>query len=435
MTERQGITIASLYIENVKAVKAVRIEPTAHGLTVIGGKNAQGKTSILDAIAWTLGGKKYQPSQPKRADAIGNPAIKLTLSNGLVVERRGVNSSLTVIDPSGQRAGQTLLDSFVGELALNLPKFLAASTREKSETLLRVIGVGAELMRLDAAEKATFDERRVIGQIADSKAKHAAELPEYPDAPTEQASASALIAQIQDRQRQRAHLELLESKVTCAKSDVAELRKLLFAAETRLEALSAELTTAQNDATQCTPDAIAALEQQLRNVETINSHVAANQQKRHATDDTQQYRAQYDAKTAVLEAIRAERLALLANATLPLPGLMVTDGELTYNGQRWDCMSAGEQLRVGTAIVRALNPKCGFVLIDKLEQMDLDTLREFAGWLETEGLQCIATRVSTGDECSIIIEDGLPQGQTYSEVVTGEGTLIATDKPTEYGEF
>ena len=69
-------------------------------------------------------------------------------------------------------------------------------------------------------------------------------------------------------------------------------------------------------------------------------------------------------------------------------------------------MSASEQLRVATAIVRKLNPECGFVLLDKLEQMDSETLAEFGDWLEEQGLQAIATRVSSGDECQIIIEDG-----------------------------
>ena len=81
-----------------------------------------------------------------------------------------------------------------------------------------------------------------------------------------------------------------------------------------------------------------------------------------------------------------------------------------YKGQKWDNMSGSDQLKVSTAIVRKLNPECGFVLIDKLEQMDLDTLQEFGQWLEAEGLQAIATRVSTGDECSIIIEDGYSTG-------------------------
>ena len=61
---------------------------------------------------------------------------------------------------------------------------------------------------------------------------------------------------------------------------------------------------------------------------------------------------------------------------------------------------------MAAAIVRKLNPDCGFVLLDKLEQMDNVTLQEFGQWLEQEGLQAIATRVSTGDECSVIIEDG-----------------------------
>ena len=56
-----------------------------------------------------------------------------------------------------------------------------------------------------------------------------------------------------------------------------------------------------------------------------------------------------------------------------------------------------------------------FCAADKLEQMDMDTLKEFGMWLEAEGLQAIATRVSTGEECSIIIEDGYVTGQ---EMVT-----------------
>ena len=96
---------------------------------------------------------------------------------------------------------------------------------------------------------------------------------------------------------------------------------------------------------------------------------------------------------------------------MPLPDLSVKEGELIYRGQKWDNMSGSDRLKVSTAIVRKLNPKCGFVLLDKLEQMDIQTLNEFGQWLEQEGLQAIATRVSTGDECSIIIEDGYVKEQ------------------------
>lgn len=121
-----------------------------------------------------------------------------------------------------------------------------------------------------------------------------------------------------------------------------------------------------------------------------------------------EYKRQYDGFTVEIENLREEILNLLNNASLPLPELSVNEqGELTYKGFTWGDMSGSEQLKVATAIVRKLNPNCGFVLIDKLEAMDVETMKEFGEWLEAEGLQAICTRVSTGDECQIIIEDGM----------------------------
>ena len=108
-----SVKINSLEIENVKRVKAVSMEPSENGLTVIGGRNGQGKTSVLDAIAWALGGERNRPGNAKRDGAAGDPALRVELSNGLVVERRGAKSALKVTDPSGARSGQTLLDGFV----------------------------------------------------------------------------------------------------------------------------------------------------------------------------------------------------------------------------------------------------------------------------------------------------------------------------------
>ena len=110
--------------------------------------------------------------------------------------------------------------------------------------------------------------------------------------------------------------------------------------------------------------------------------------------------------TIKLQDVRQAKMELLNGADLPLEGLSVADGELTFEGFKWDGMSGADKLKVATAIVRKLKPECGFVLMDKLEQMDLDTLKEFGEWLEGEGLQVIATRVSKGEECQIIIEDG-----------------------------
>src|SRR5690625_710337 len=108
--------------------------PTVDGLYVAEVKYKQGKKSILDAIAWSLGGNKYRPSQATREGSVIPPNLKVTMSNGLVVERRGKNSDLKVIDPNGEKAGQQLLNSFVEELAIDLPKFMNSSNKEKARS-------------------------------------------------------------------------------------------------------------------------------------------------------------------------------------------------------------------------------------------------------------------------------------------------------------
>lgn len=405
--------ITSFEIENVKRVKAVALAPSENGLTVIGGRNGQGKTSVLDAIAWTLGGDKYRPSGAHREGSVLPPSLRIELSNGLVVERKGKNSDLKVIDPQGNRAGQTLLNEFIEQLALDLPKFMAATAKEKANTLLRIIGVGEQLYQLEQQEQTLYNQRHAIGQIADQKKKFALELPDYPDAPRELVSASELIKQQQDILARNGQREQWRQEQDRISGKIMQLQDEIESAERRLSELRAQLVEWQEKdrAAQKTPnemqmESTAELERSIADVEAVNVRVRANLDKEKAEEDAKDYQAKYDAMTNQITALRDQRMALLRGADLPLPGLSVEDGELTYNGAKWDCMSGADQLRVATAIVRRLNPKCGFVLIDKLEQMDTVTLQEFAAWLEGEGLQAIATRVSLGEECAVIIEDG-----------------------------
>lgn len=407
------VKINQLEIENVKRIKAVQLEPSENGLTVIGGNNNQGKTSVLDTIAWALGGDRYKPSNPIRDGSLVPPRIKLTLSNGLVVERTGKNSTLKVTDPSGLRSGQQLLNEFVDEMALNLPKFMAQSNQEKADTLLRIIGIGHTLNQLQQQEKELYNQRHTIGQIADQKTKYAKELPFYPDMPMEIVSAFDLIQRQQailvrngENQRKRMLADELERRCAQMSNEMYELECRLDNLRNEYITAKADLDTARKTAEQLHDESTAELEQDIANVERINIKVRSNMDREKAEQDATHYKMQYEALTDKLEEVRKQKRDLLSGAALPLEGLSVEDGELTYHGKKWDGMSASDQLRVSTAIVRSLNPQCGFVLLDKLEQMDLQTLREFGQWLEAQNLQAIATRVSTGGECAILIEDG-----------------------------
>ena len=350
------VKIIELEAENIKRVKAVQIVPALNGLTIIGGDNNQGKTSVLDAIAWALGGDKYRPETAQREGANTPPRLHVNLSNGLVVERRGKNSALTVSDPSGRKGGQQLLNEFVEQLALDLPRFMNMNDREKADTLLKIIGVGDRLAAFDREIRALYDRRTTIGQIAEQKKHFAEEQVEYYDAPDEPVSVSELIRSQQEilarngeNQRKRERAAQLAQHVKDLQERVDSLAAQLQQASEQCANAMKDLETAQKSAEDLQDESTAELEASIRDAEEINRKVRANLDKARAEDEARSYADQYKALTDSIDAKRQERRALLDGADLPLPGLSVDDGALTYQGKRWGDMSGSDQLRVATA--------------------------------------------------------------------------------------
>lgn len=430
--QQETIKINSLELENVKRVKAVKLEPTASGLTVVGGKNNQGKTSVLDAIAWALGGAKYKPSQAQREGSLVEPQLHIELSNGMVVERLGKNGTLKVTDPSGQKGNQSLLDGFISQFALDLPKFMEADKNTKAKILLQIIGVGDKLSAFDKQESELYNRRTEIGRIADQKKKYADEMVQWDGVPEEIVSAAELIQQQQEilarngrNQELRNQVNNLEAQKTLLEQRIEEAQKTLNAMHEQFAELMEKLSIANTNAKDLCDESTAELETSIANIDSTNAKVRDNLNKQQAQAEAEEYKLQYGDLTTQLEEVRKARMELLNGVEMPLQNLSVDNGELVYKGQHWDNMSGSDQLKVATAIVRKTNPKCGFVLLDKLEQMDIDTMNEFGHWLQENNLQAIATRVSTGDECSIFIEDG------YSVDKEGNKTADTFEKPAE----
>lgn len=444
----EPVKISSLELENVKRIRAVQIQPTADGLTVIGGRNGQGKTSVLDAIAWALGGNKLRPDNPNRDGGATPAKMRVELTNGIVVERRGKNGTLYVTDATGMKGTQKLLNEFLSVLALNLPAFLGGSDKDRATALLQTLGIDEQLAALDGQIRSAYQQRRSLGAEAKRMRGYADKLPSHEDAPDEPVCVAELVQQQQEilarngeNQKKRDDLVRLEWACQSTKQRIVQVDGSIKAAQDQLDAYVrdaqariarmqveyedqktklteqlADLEVAQKTAEQLQDESTAEIEASIANVEAINAKVAENQRKAEAERMVAAAEQEYADADATIEGLRERRMALLDGAPLPLPGLSVDeDGRLTYNSQTWGDMSSSEQLRVATAIVRATKPDCGFVLLDKLEQMDSQTLAEFGAWATSEGLQVIGTRVSTGDECTIVIEDGMVEDAPTSE--------------------
>lgn len=271
-----SMKINRLEIENVKRIKAVKIEPRESGLTLIGGNNNQGKTSVLDSIAWALGGERLKPSQATREGSVIPPNLHIVMNNGLIVERKGKNSALKVTDPNGNKSGQQLLNEFVEQLALDLPKFMESSGKEKAKILLQIIGVGDQLINLEKEEKELYQERLYVGRTADQKEKFAKEQPYFPEAPKDLVSPSNLIRQQQEilarngeNQRKRENLHKLEQEYQKINDDLSEL----LAKQKRIEE---DLRIAKLSAADLQDESTAELEASISNIEEINRKVRAN---------------------------------------------------------------------------------------------------------------------------------------------------------------
>ena len=318
--------------ENVKRIKAVKVKPAANGLTIIGGKNNQGKTSVLDSIAWALGGNKYKPSEPKRDDSVIPPTLHIVLNNGLIVERKGKNSDLKVIDPNGEKAGQELLNEFIETFALDLPKFMESSSKEKAKILLNIIGIGDTLFELERKEKEIYNERLTIGRIADKKKKYAEEQVYYTDAPRDLVSPKELVMKHQEilvrngeNQKKRDLVIHYNAERNKWANKVDQLRTQLDEALMQLKQAESDLTTASKTAEQLHDESTEELEKSIANIDEINRKVRANLDKEKAEEDAKEYASQYNYLTSQLDNIRKEMELLLNNAELPLDDLSISE--------------------------------------------------------------------------------------------------------------
>ena len=407
------VTIAHLEVDDVKRVRAVRMTPGAKGLTVIGGNNAQGKSSVIDAIMAALLGDKYRPTDPIRQGADAGE-VRVSLSNGIEVVRKftGKGSYLKVTDPAGKAAGQTLLNGLLAELALNLGKFMRSEDEQKAKTLLQVIGV--DLQPFEEKLRRLEQERLLKGRERDKAKGHAESLPYHEGLGVEPMDGAGMVRQMEQALQHNAKVrqvreeaEMLAYKRDKAQQRVDEMRKALAAAESELAELIERAKLAADSAAKASPVDTTTLKVQLEEIDAHNAKVRDNAGREAAFAQAEALGEEYRALQGEIERVRAELKALLDAHPLPLDGLEIADGELRYQSRAWDCMSGAERLRVATAVCHLVNPRCGFVLLDGLEQLDVPTLQEFGSWLEARGLQAIGTRVGTGGECSLVIEDGM----------------------------
>ena len=418
--------ITGLKLENVKRIKLVEIQPAENGLTIIGGNNGEGKTSVLDGIAYALGGESFRPSALTNGD--GNAYIRVDIGD-YTVERKGKNAELRITDRNGMKGGQKMLNEIVGKFALDLSKFMNANDQEKTKLLLKMFPELETMLDEYKRESEQLRGKRtdINRDIVRMQAQYDM-MPFHSDVPEAEIQVSDLIEQLnaesqkeKDLEEKRRNAEAISCNLKAMEEQYNSMTDTLESLRSQIKTLEANIQANVTSAKQmleqkrilaeeienAPASRRAEITEQINHASAINDKILQNRNRKSALANLEALRKESETLTSNIDEIESRRKATLQKADLPLPELSITDeGELLYHNQKWDCMSGAERLKVATAICMEAKPECGFVLIDGLEAMDGKTLDEFSRFLAEKNMQGIGTIVGENERATIILEDG-----------------------------
>lgn len=445
--------IIRLTAENVKRLSVVEITPSGN-LVVIGGRNGQGKTSVLDSIMYALGGGESLPSKPVRR---GEDKAVVELDLGDLVVRRTFTATggtqLVVMNKEGvkQTSPQAILDDLVGRLSFDPLAFTGQSAKERSETLRALVGLDFSAKELEKTR--IFNERTIVNREAKSLEGQVAGIAAVPDAPnTEQSTASILEEQQQaakansDNEAKRRGAGLAVTAVKEAQERVAVQKDDCHYTRNEIARMQSKLTqqegllgryeqevidaaeksaVAQAEVAKLVDVDLAPFRQRLLDVETSNSKFRKNKLRAEFVDKLRVKAKESDDLTKKLDAIDKEKRNAITAAKYPVEGLSIGEtGDVLFNGLPFEQGSTAEQLRVSVAIGLALNSKLRVLLVRRGSDLDEESLKMVADMAATAGAQIWLERVGEDGATSVVIEDGHVKASAVAELNQAE--LVTT---------
>lgn len=413
MGDKKTLHVVELRAENFKRLTAVQI-PIGEGVTEITGRNAQGKSSVLDAVWAALGGKDACPSKPIRE---GEKSATITLDLGdLVVTRKWTaddKTTLTVTSKEGAKfsSPQAMLDKLVGQMSFDPLAFGRLEPKQQGETLRKLAGLDFTAHAAARAQK--YAERTEINRTAQNLAGQLAGMPDPgPDAPDEPQSLAELAAKlkasrltIKANAEAKLALQRMEIESTDLVDSIAGLKREIERKEAQLADLRPKLAAEHERCAKLVDPNVDEIEQEIEQLETRNIAANRKQKRKEKAAELAAVKERADAITKAIDALDASKAEQLAAAKFPVEGLSVDDNGATFRGLPLEQASSAEQLRVGLAIAAALNPTLRVVLVRDGSLLDDDGLKLVAEWAQRESMQVLLERVGKGIG-GVVIEDG-----------------------------
>ncbi len=446
--------IAAVEIHDYKRIRDVVIRPDADAVWVLlGGANAQGKTSVLDALEALLGGKDALISDPVRHGAEraeiraklqpDGDAPALTVRR--VVDPDG-SSKLELRDDMGAvKSPQAVLDRLVGARFIDPLSFLRLKAPEQRAKLLELIDKDGEIAKLDARRDRLFTRRTEVAREVKRTAGALASMPEVViGEPIDVAALASEQRQLAEAIRthdrtvvelsnRRRDLEASRVVVSDIEKQIAKLtaqlpvaRETTSAYESQYNAaVSAEKTLAAST----NPDRERAIHAEIRQAAQHNERVAAGRaardQRAKLAGEHAHHQLEHDTLESQIYDIDRAKDDRLRDASLPVEGLGITKDGVTFKGAPLTSASGAERMCVAIAVAAAAQPQLRDVWIRDAAILDDDTMAEVARMAKETGIRPWLERVLTRDAGVIEIRDGrVVDVDTRAAEALGQGSLF-----------
>jgi len=406
--------IINLKINNIKGLKAVDITP-AGNIVMLTGKNGAGKTSVIDAIMYALGGKGAHEEKPVRAgEAFGS--IRIDLGDMLVIQTIEADGKSKLIvenkrDNSIYKSPQALLDGFVGKLSFDPLKFIEATHAEQAKTLKGLLGIETQWDELEAQRKAAYDERTAINRDV-KRLKAQTDSIQLPAACPEAAvDISALQMELNDAHQKNDYTNLMEQKsleyqdkmVICDQR-IEQLKQEIAALEIKKSMLTSSLKAITD--TKIARIDMAAINQRISHALEQNKLVAKYQEKQRFQGELGDAELQSQSMTDEITRTEIAKGELIKSAKMPIAGLALTDAGVDFNGIPIKQLSQAEKWRIGLAIGMALNPGLRVMSVKDGSLLDADSMTAVAKMAEEKDFQVWVEAVANEAGVGFYIEEG-----------------------------
>jgi len=402
--------IIELKSSNIKRLKAIELHIDENqNLIMITGRNAQGKSSVLDSIWYALGGKRAAQDKPIR-NGEDKAEVELTMKSekGTYIVKRSFTekgSYLTVTNSDGAKYQnpQEFLDFIVGNLSFDPLEFSRMDQKKQVAELTKVVGL--DFGKLDEKKKKLTEDRLIVGREEKSLPKYSEDEVKMADEfDKDELSVAEISAKLEKETGIRNTYTSIQDKIETKKINIEEaqlkikhLQGLIESEKKEMEELSKVEDTKENlDTLRASLSEADETNKKIRKAKEIKENIVKAQAKK----------AEYDKLTAEIAAIEEDKKNKLSSAKMPIEGLSWDEDKVLYNGIPYDQISSAEQLKVSMAIAMSANPKLRMLQIRDGSLLDKDNLKVIQEMTAGKDFQAFIEKVDDSGKVGIVIEDG-----------------------------